>query len=46
MRRIGLPVESLPDELLLAGMATGDAEVALAFVRWLSGSFTGLRWPS
>ncbi|HWE88464.1 MAG TPA: sigma-70 family RNA polymerase sigma factor [Pseudonocardiaceae bacterium] len=33
MRRIGIPVERLPDEALLAGLATGDAEIAVAFVR-------------
>ncbi|MFL6142879.1 MAG: RNA polymerase sigma factor [Labedaea sp.] len=33
MRDRGLPVELLPDETLLAGLATGDAEIALAFVR-------------
>jgi RNA polymerase sigma factor (sigma-70 family) len=32
-RRIGLPVEQLPDETLLAGYADGDEEAALAFVR-------------
>ena len=33
VRDRGLPVESLPDETLLAGLGTGDAEIALAFVR-------------
>ncbi|MFG2498857.1 RNA polymerase sigma factor [Streptomyces sp. NPDC048441] len=33
MRRLGLPIGRLSDEALLAGMATGDPEVALAFVR-------------
>ncbi|HEX7659198.1 MAG TPA: RNA polymerase sigma factor [Pseudonocardiaceae bacterium] len=33
MHRIGIPVERLPDEALLAGLATGDAEIAVAFVR-------------
>jgi RNA polymerase sigma-70 factor (ECF subfamily) len=33
VRRIGIPVERLPDEALLAGLATGDAEIAVAFVR-------------
>src|SRR6266540_4281882 len=33
MRDRGLPVEVLPDETLLAGLATGDAEIAVAFVR-------------
>lgn len=33
MRDRGIPVELLPDETLLAGLAAGDAEVALAFVR-------------
>jgi RNA polymerase sigma factor (sigma-70 family) len=31
--RVGLPVERMDDEALLAGLATGDTEVALAFVR-------------
>lgn len=33
MGRIGIPVERLPDETLLAGLATGEAEIAIAFVR-------------
>lgn len=33
VRRTGLPVERLPDEALLAGLATGDPEIGLAFVR-------------
>jgi RNA polymerase sigma-70 factor (ECF subfamily) len=33
VRERGLSVESLPDETLLAGLGTGDAEIALAFVR-------------
>jgi RNA polymerase sigma-70 factor (ECF subfamily) len=33
VRNRGIPVELLPDETLLAGLAAGDAEVALAFVR-------------
>lgn len=33
MRRLGLPLGRLSDEALLAGMATGDPEIALAFVR-------------
>jgi RNA polymerase sigma factor (sigma-70 family) len=31
--RIGIPIEGLPDETLLAGLGTGDAEIAVAFVR-------------
>jgi RNA polymerase sigma factor (sigma-70 family) len=31
--RIGIPVDGLPDETLLAGLGTGDAEIAVAFVR-------------
>jgi RNA polymerase sigma factor (sigma-70 family) len=31
--RLGLPVEHLPDETLLAALTTGDEEVAVAFVR-------------
>lgn len=33
MRRIGLPVEQLPDETLLAGLGGGDEEITVAFVR-------------
>jgi RNA polymerase sigma factor (sigma-70 family) len=33
MRRLGLPLGRLSDEALLAGMATGAPEIALAFVR-------------
>ncbi|MGN9762495.1 RNA polymerase sigma factor [Streptomyces sp. SD31] len=33
MRRSGLPLGRLSDEALLAGMATGAPEIALAFVR-------------
>ena len=33
VRGRGLPVELLPDDALLAGLATGDAEIAIAFVR-------------
>src|SRR5437660_9009620 len=33
VRERGLSVESLPDETLLAGLGTGDAEIAVAFVR-------------
>ncbi len=32
-RPVGLPVEQLPDEALLAGFAGGDGELAVAFVR-------------
>lgn len=31
--RIGIPIDGLPDETLLAGLGTGDAEIAVAFVR-------------
>jgi RNA polymerase sigma factor (sigma-70 family) len=31
--RIGLPVDQLPDETLLAGFGSGDEEVTVAFVR-------------
>lgn len=31
--RIGMPIDGLPDETLLAGLGTGDAEIAVAFVR-------------
>ncbi|MCD0486407.1 sigma-70 family RNA polymerase sigma factor [Streptacidiphilus sp. ASG 303] len=33
MHRMGLPLERLPDDVLLDGLMTGDPEVAVAFVR-------------
>jgi RNA polymerase sigma-70 factor (ECF subfamily) len=33
MPRVGLPVDRMTDESLLAGLGTGDADAALAFVR-------------
>lgn len=33
MSRVGLPVEALSDDALLAGFPTGDPDVAVAFVR-------------
>ncbi|MGE7436395.1 RNA polymerase sigma factor [Kitasatospora sp. NPDC001175] len=33
MHRIGATLERMPDEALLAGLMTGDPEIALAFVR-------------
>jgi RNA polymerase sigma factor (sigma-70 family) len=33
VQRIGLPVDQLPDETLLAGVGTGDDEITVAFVR-------------
>ncbi|MGW1893682.1 RNA polymerase sigma factor [Streptomyces sp. NPDC002004] len=33
MRRMDLPLERVSDEALLAGLMTGDPEIALAFVR-------------
>ena len=33
VRRLGLPVDQLPDEMLLAGFGNGDEELSLAFVR-------------
>jgi RNA polymerase sigma factor (sigma-70 family) len=33
VRRIGLPVDQLPDETLLAGVGQGDEEITVAFVR-------------
>lgn len=33
MRTVGTPGDRLPDEALLAGLGSGDAELALAFVR-------------
>lgn len=32
MRGVRVPADRLPDETLLAGLATGDAEIAMAFV--------------
>lgn len=31
--RTGIPIDTLPDETLLAGLGTGDSEIAVAFVR-------------
>ncbi|TKA06689.1 sigma-70 family RNA polymerase sigma factor [Actinacidiphila oryziradicis] len=33
MRDMGVPLERMPDEALLAGLMTGDPEIAVAFVR-------------
>ncbi|MDQ6783961.1 MAG: sigma-70 family RNA polymerase sigma factor [Actinomycetota bacterium] len=33
MRRVGLPLDQLPDETLLAGLSGDDAEITVAFVR-------------
>jgi RNA polymerase sigma factor (sigma-70 family) len=33
MRRIGLPVDELPDDALLSGLGRGDDELTVAFVR-------------
>jgi RNA polymerase sigma factor (sigma-70 family) len=33
VRRVGLPVDQLPDETLLSGLGRGDDEVTVAFVR-------------
>ena len=33
VRGIGIPVDRLPDDTLLAGLVTGDEEIAVAFVR-------------
>jgi RNA polymerase sigma factor (sigma-70 family) len=33
VRRVGLPVDQLPDETLLAGLGQGDDEITVAFVR-------------
>ncbi len=33
MRRIGIPIEDLPDEALLSGFGAGDEELSVAFVR-------------
>ena len=42
MRERGLRTGLLPDETLLAGLATGDPEVALAFVRRFQGIVFGV----
>lgn len=42
VRRLGLPVEQLPDETLLAGLGRGDEEIALAFVRRFQGRVYGV----
>lgn len=42
MRRTGLPVDHLPDEVLLAGYGTGDEELAVAFVRRFQGRAYGV----
>jgi RNA polymerase sigma factor (sigma-70 family) len=33
VQRMGIPADRLPDETLLAGLGTGDADLSLAFVR-------------
>jgi RNA polymerase sigma-70 factor (ECF subfamily) len=33
MREMGLPLDRMPDEALLAGLMNGDSEIAVAFVR-------------
>jgi RNA polymerase sigma-70 factor (ECF subfamily) len=33
MHQMGLPLERMPDDALLAGLTTGDPELAVAFVR-------------
>src|SRR5690242_622092 len=33
MGKAGLPMDQLPDDALVAGLMTGDAELAVAFVR-------------
>jgi RNA polymerase sigma-70 factor (ECF subfamily) len=33
MHQMGLPLERIPDDALLAGLTTGDPELAVAFVR-------------
>lgn len=33
MHQMGLPLELMPDDALLAGLGTGDPEIAVAFVR-------------
>ncbi|CAG7641532.1 RNA polymerase sigma-70 factor (ECF subfamily) [Actinacidiphila bryophytorum] len=40
--RMGTPGERLPDEALLAGLVTGDADVAVAFVRRFQGRVYGV----
>jgi RNA polymerase sigma factor (sigma-70 family) len=42
VRRIGLPVEQLPDETLLAGLRSGDEEITVAFVRRFQAKVFGI----
>ena len=42
VRPIGLPVEQLPDESLLAGFSSGDAELTVAFVRRFQSKLYGV----
>ena len=42
MRRIGLPVDQLPDETLLAGLDSGDDEISVAFIRRFQGRVYGV----
>ncbi|MGI8752347.1 MAG: RNA polymerase sigma factor [Acidimicrobiales bacterium] len=44
MRRVGLPVEQLPDETLLAGLRGGDDEITVAFVRRFQRKVYGVAW--
>jgi RNA polymerase sigma-70 factor (ECF subfamily) len=42
MRRIGPPVEELPDEVLLSDLGRGDQEVTVAFLRRFQGRVYGV----
>jgi RNA polymerase sigma factor (sigma-70 family) len=42
IRPVGLPVEQLPDETLLAGYAAGEAELTVAFVRRFQAKLFGV----
>jgi len=42
VRRVGLPVDQLPDETLLLGLGSGDEEVTVAFVRRFQGKVYGV----
>jgi RNA polymerase sigma factor (sigma-70 family) len=42
IRSVGLPVEQLPDETLLAGYAAGETELTVAFVRRFQAKIFGV----
>ena len=43
---MGTPTDQLPDEMLLAGLGAGDADLSIAFVRRFQSSCSASRWPS